>query len=144
MSSRKARESSLWTWVYAGTRYLRPALHLVRVENICEKGTPDVEGCYLGRQFHVELKAIARGLGELDTGVSDDQVDWHKARHRAGGRSWFLIQVGSGHGAGRYLVDGARAASLQRISEDGLLSLAAIPPSATPAAIIEALHALAK
>lgn len=138
----KARESSLWTWLYSGSRSLRPALHLCRIENICERGTPDVEGFYRGTQFWVELKAIAR-RETLDTGVDPDQVAWHRRRAQAGGPSYFLIQVGSASGARRYLIRGAWGATIAApITEEQLERMAVIPPRSSPLDIITALSSI--
>lgn len=107
----KTRENSgLWRWFRSGTRHLRPLLHMQRVENGVATGTPDVEGFY-GKQFWTELKAVD-DCGEIDVEVSTEQVVWHNLRHRAGGRSWFLIQVGSGAKARRFLIPGSKAKEL--------------------------------
>jgi hypothetical protein len=83
-----------------------------RVENLVGTGTPDVEGFYR-KQFWIELKAVGRPInGHIDVEVSPEQVAWHRRRQRAGGATWFLIQVGSGHGAKRYLIPGHRADAL--------------------------------
>lgn len=107
----KIRESNLWNWLREGGRPLRPDLDLQRIENLVGVGTPDVEGCYQGSQFWIELKAIDDS-GSLDVEVSPEQVMWHRRRHLAGGRSWFLIQVGSGSRAMRFLIPGYRADDL--------------------------------
>lgn len=107
----KTRESQLWNWLRDGTRAQRPDLDMQRIENLVGVGTPDVEACYQGIAFWIELKAI-NDQENLDVEVSPEQVMWHRRRARAGGRSWFLIQVGSGAQARRFLIPGHRADAL--------------------------------
>lgn len=128
MSDEKARETSLWNWLYEGSKKINRPLQLERIENLVGVGTPDVQG-FLGQQFWCELKSIAR-TDSLDCEVSSDQVRWHRQRWRVGGTSWFLIQVGSGHKAFRFLIPGYRALALQdRVAIKVLKSWSVMNPS---------------
>jgi len=130
--SSKTRESSLWAWLRDGTKDLRPELHLTRIENLVGEGTPDVEGWY-ANQFWCELKALTRKPGLIDSEVSQEQIRWHRRRWQAGGRSWFLIQLGSSHRAVRFLIPG-EAHLLFRIpvTEKLLEKHSVLKPSASP------------
>ena len=61
-------------------------IHLVRVENLIEQGTPDLNCCYEGVEFWLELKADDGRIPRL----SKYQIAWHYRRHKAGGKSWIL------------------------------------------------------
>lgn len=130
----KTRESSLWGWLRDGTKTYRPLLDMSRVENTVDEGTPDVEGCYDGGQFWCELKSLTRPIKPstaINLEVDTEQVRWHRRRSLAGGRTWFLIQVGSGLKASRYLIPGYRSMKLeQKRTEAELESLAVIIPGA--------------
>lgn len=103
------REASLWKWLKEGTRRHYPDLDLRRVENGVERGTPDVEGCWKGWQFWIELKCCDRPKDpDLPFKVRFEpaQLPWLRRRTRAGGSCWVLLQLGSGQTAVRYLVPG--------------------------------------
>lgn len=115
MSNAKADESSLWEWLSKAEEPLAFDLHMNRVENSAMKGTPDVEACYLTMGFHIELKALerpAKPSTPIDTEISEQQAWWAVRRRLAGGRSFFLIQIGSGHDAKRYLIPATYVESL--------------------------------
>lgn len=134
----KTRETSLWGWLRDNTKQLRPKLHLQRIENICAEGTPDVNGFY-GREFWVELKAVAR-TEMIDTGVDIEQANWARRRDLAGGQSWFLIQVGSGSSARRYLIEGGYGHRLVNpVSEQALNDWSAVDPSESAPKLLETL-----
>jgi hypothetical protein len=61
-------------------------IHFVRVENLIEQGTPDLNCCYEGVEFWLELKADDGRIPRL----SKYQIAWHYRRHKAGGKSWIL------------------------------------------------------
>lgn len=131
----------MWGWLRDGTKSLRPLLDMSRVENTVDEGTPDVEGCLEGEQFWCELKALARPVKpstRIDLEVDTEQVRWHRRRSKAGGRTWFLIQVGSGRSASRYLIPGYRSMKLaEKRSEAELESLAVIIPGANARNILK-------
>jgi len=133
----KTRESRLWQWLGKTARvHFREALHMNRVENSVSRGMPDVEGCLKvdgeGRQFWIELKCEARPSDpktKIKPRFEPQQVPWLHKRWRAGGRCFILLQVGSGHSAGRYLIQGNLTGSLARgWTEDKLKSLASCDP----------------
>ena len=127
----KARETSLWKWLRDGTRDMRPRLHMERIENGVGVGTPDVQG-FLGQQFWIELKSCPRS-SNIKVKVDVDQARWHRNRFRAGGMSWFLIQVGSGHDAQRFLIPGYRAdLFLDSVAIETLEALTVLPPDTSP------------
>lgn len=84
--------------------------HLVRIENLTEKGTPDVEGSIRGVGFWIELKEIPAWPIRPETPVriphyKPEQRLWIRARTLAGGRVFLLLRVGK-HPAARYLLFG--------------------------------------
>lgn len=127
MSNAKVLESSLWSWLKKGGDSI-DLIHLERIENIAGVGTPDVQG-WLGCQFWCELKALAK-KPVIDCEVSPDQVRWARKRHMVGGYSWFLIQVGSGKDAERFLIPGYRAHFLgKETALDDLREYSVIKPT---------------
>lgn len=140
------RESSLWKW-FERANDLVPdpelgLLHMRRVENLVAEGDPDVEGCYKGGAFNIELKVAPRPsrpttrvLGPAD--IRPKQVPWAKARWKAGGQSYFLIQVGSSRSARRYLIPGHRASGIVGATEEVLYDMSIIDPQAGQVEIVE-------
>lgn len=102
-------EKTLWQWASKARLDLGDELHVTRVENVAGEGHPDAEGCYRGVQFWLELKVAKRParsatLLRFGSPLRDSQVDWARKRIAAGGRVWYLIQVGSGHERQVYLI----------------------------------------
>lgn len=128
-----AREVRLWEWLRDGVRRLGTGIHVRRVENRVGEGDPDVDGCWAGRYFEVELKGCdrpARG-GRLDFEVRSSQVVWHRRRRRALGNIWVLVRVGQGPGTSRYLVTADHTPELRAgVTEARLAELAVLPPTA--------------
>jgi hypothetical protein len=61
--------------------------HVERVENALTRGTPDVNMCFEGSEFWLELKVLdAKGHCEL----RPEQVLWHRKRQESGGRVFVL------------------------------------------------------
>ena len=88
------RENSLWV----SFRQALPAgCHAVRVENVVETGTPDVNIC-LTLDYWVELKvqeAPKRATTKFRIDhFTDEQRLWLVDRCRAGGNAFLLVQVG--------------------------------------------------
>lgn len=122
-----ANETSLWNWLKKARDYFGSALHIRRVENAVSTGDPDADGILKGKDFTIELKCCARparGSTRLRYhDVTINQVEWHKHRLAAGGASAFLIQVGDGPEAVRYLVHGAEAHALaEGVNENWLIA----------------------
>ena len=140
--SSKVRESKLWAWLKLGGKDFREQLHLSRVENSAGSGMADVEGCLNGIQFWVELKCESRP-SDPDTKIrprfQPSQGPWHRRRRRSGGRTFVLLQVGTGSSARRYMLPGELIPSMQRgMTEKRLEELSVMPPVALHAEIIEA------
>lgn len=138
------RESSLWKWLQQAEKKLdfTTDLHWRRVENLVAEGDPDVEGCYKGRAFNIELKVAdrparptTRVLGPSD--IRPRQIPWAKARWAAGGRSYFLIQVGSSATARRYLIAGKLGSGIIGADEEWLRKNSIVMPDADQVRIIE-------
>jgi hypothetical protein len=75
-----SKEDTLWTWFYGG---LHSFGHLMRVENVVQPGTPDVNYVIGRREGWVELKSRAdlpaRASTPLFTrhnGLRPDQIEW--------------------------------------------------------------------
>lgn len=106
----KTAEKNLWKWLSNARLHYRDTLHMDRIENGVGQGFPDVEG-YL-RDYGgllIELKTAARPVrkgGIVRVKVRIEQIRWHLKRRKAGQRTWFLVQVGSGAKAARYLLPG--------------------------------------
>lgn len=117
-----AREVRLWEWLRDGLRGVK-GLHMRRVENLVSEGDPDVDGCWDGRYFELELKGCdrpARG-GCLGFEVRQSQQLWHRKRWRCGGNVWLYVRVGRGRDVRRYLVPGSQTAVVRRALESKVL-----------------------
>jgi hypothetical protein len=81
--------------------HLVPPLLLRRVENIVDIGDPDFYAIYSGIVTHVECKAVDGIPVRPDTPllgrdcVTREQRNWHYNWRKFGGRSIFLIAIGS-------------------------------------------------
>lgn len=128
-----AREVRLWEWMREQLRGT-PSLHMRRVENLVSEGDPDVDGCWAGQYFELELKGSdrpARG-GLLDFDVRQSQVVWHRRRWKCGGNLWLYIRVGKGRDLKRYLVPGSFTKQVKEgVTEETLADMAVLPPDHT-------------
>ena len=84
----KGPEAKLWQDV---KKALKDA-HLVRIENKVGPGIPDVNGCYKGIEFWLELKVIKGNSLQL----SKFQKAWIYERTRVGGKVFVLARPLSG------------------------------------------------
>ncbi len=110
------RETGLWRWLKKARPELREDLHIKRTESPVASGIPDAGGKLRhADQSHIELHTGARPRrdGPVRFKVRDTQVEWMRRRIAVGGQAWLLLQVGSGHGAERYLVWGIHAETVQ-------------------------------
>lgn len=111
-------ENNLWGWLY---KYFRTMdqLDWQRVENGVGGGTPDVEVCFRGIGFWIELKvAEARKRGNTcNVSYRPLQLPWLKRRTKKGGRAFVLIQYRDK----RYLVPGNKAALTEGTVQVALL-----------------------
>lgn len=134
-----AREARLWEWLREGLKGTE-GLHMRRVENQVGAGDPDVDGCYQGRYFEIELKGCNRPKrgGPLDFEVRQAQAIWHRKRTKAGGNTWLYIRVGEGRDVRRYLVHGGLASSIREtgITEEQLAALTRLPLDHSPADVL--------
>lgn len=140
----KTLESNLWRWLKQGCRgHFRPdVFYMERVENSVGTGTPDVDGCLMGKTFKIELKTSARPARELtDVAVRfrPAQIPWMRRYAAAGGQVFVLVQVGSGATARRYLIRGRDAATVEHgVPENELSKLSVTSFDASAAEIISA------
>lgn len=106
MSTQKIKEANLWRWFSQACKSLGPDLFLTRIENDLDSGTPDVHGCYNGKTFWVELKALAKPKNPLKVSLnlSPGQISWHFNYARSGGKSYVLVQFGSGKDSQKFLI----------------------------------------
>ena len=66
-----------------------PKVHWQRVESGATSiGIPDVNGCYAGYEFWIELKILHGDRVSL----TPQQIAWHTRRSTVGGVSWILIE----------------------------------------------------
>lgn len=132
-----AKEKVLWAWLRRGVKGL-PGNDMERVENGVSNGTPDVDGCYNGGAYKIELKRVpARKNGSVKTTFQPMQIPWLERRWKAGGNSWVLLAVGEGHSVKRYLIRGCDASTLIDCSEDVLEDISVVASNATPEQVIK-------
>ena len=63
-------------------------VHWQRIETgALQQGVPDVNGCYGGYEFWVELKCTTNDTVSL----TPFQIAWHMRRANAGGVSWIMV-----------------------------------------------------
>lgn len=107
-------------------------LDMRRVENLVGRGTPDVEGCWDGRQFWIELKGAdrpGRRASPVRYDLTRPQVLWHRRRWACGGAVWLYLRVGRGVGIKRYLIPGCHSGLVEQcVTEDQLAELTVLPP----------------
>jgi len=133
-----AREVRLWEWLRYGLRGVE-GLHMRRVENLVGDGDPDVDGCWRGRYFELELKGCDRPAkdGRLDFDVRQSQVVWHRRRWRCGGNVWLYVRVGKGRDVRRYLVPGGLTGRVKEgVTEAELAAMSLLPPDHRPADLL--------
>ena len=97
-------------------------VHWQRIETgALQQGVPDVNACYGGHEFWLELKCTNTDRVSL----SPFQVSWHMRRAAAGGRSWILV----GHSKHKVLTL-HRGGDVLNIMDHGLSSYTAFTYSA--------------
>ncbi len=86
----RARESGLWAWL--NIKIL--GLHMHRIENVLERGTPDVEGCFREHAFWCELKSVPRRQfpAPVWCELKAEQARFLGQRVASGGRAWVLTR----------------------------------------------------
>jgi hypothetical protein len=131
-----AKESRLWAWlakVRQAQSNQRPFVE--RIENLVGKGTPDVHGTYGGSHFWIELKSAkrpARGTTPVRFPTRECQVEWHNDFSSAGGRSFWLVQVGEGAARSIYMIEGKHGPALHEGLTETELAAINVLPSAKP------------
>ena len=80
------KEAQLWNSLKTS---MKNQLHLQRIETgISAAGVPDVNCCYQGREFWIELKSIKGNQLTL----SPMQISWMATRAKFGGTCYVLVQ----------------------------------------------------
>lgn len=146
MSRTKIKEANLWRKLSKAKEFFGSNLHLVRIENSTDSGTPDVNGCltYDSKQheFWLELKALTIPANpykaSFNHGVTQAQISWLHTRSKAGGTCGVLFQFGSGASAGYLYIPGGNVLILQApLSFMGLLRAGTLfPNSISPEEIL--------
>lgn len=100
-----------------------PEAHLIRVENPACPGTPDINVCYNGIEFWIELKHTHELPKRPDTPVfrgalKPEQVLWHYQRSRAKGRSYIVAEV-EDEGI-TYVIEGKHSREFNSLSKSQL------------------------
>lgn len=135
-----ARETRLWDWLRDGLK-IKKHLHMRRVENKVSEGDPDVDGCWDGKYFELELKGTNRPHDPstiLDIEVRQSQVIWARRRWLAGGNIWVYVRVGYGNDVRRYLVPGSLIAIVKDgVTEERLREMSVLPPNHTASQLLE-------
>lgn len=95
-------EHNFWGRVRDGLKGAVPGIDLMRVENMVQAGTPDVNFCIEMTEGWIELKHTAAPPARASTavfkngGLRDEQIVWIHTRVRRGGRVFILAQIGEG------------------------------------------------
>ncbi|QNN99779.1 hypothetical protein P67b_00020 [Ruegeria phage Tedan] len=138
----KTKENRLWQWLREARKLYREDLILERIENSLMGGMADVNGSLQGRDFWLELKTAAWPStpgGKVQVKFQPNQPRWLGRRSKIGRNAFVLLQVGSGHKACRYLLDGIYAAKIEKgLTEGELERLALLDPRSKAADIIQA------
>jgi|TARA_R100000329_G_C7598933_1_gene212405 Holliday junction resolvase len=65
-----------------------PKVHWQRIESgATSRGVPDINACYAGKEFWVELKILHGDRVSL----TPQQVAWHTRRSKQGGITWIMV-----------------------------------------------------
>ena len=139
----QTKEKHLWQWLRQAKFIIGADLFLGRVENNVTAGNPDVDCCFSGLAFGIELKSVARPKREttkIKIRLEKSQLWYHQTKTRAGGIIYNLIQVGSGAEARRYLVHCKHNDLLVLgLTENSLASIAIVDPLSKPVEIFMAI-----
>lgn len=80
------KESAFWKMV----KEHLPLVHWQRIESgSTGRGVPDVNGCFQGAEFWVELKVTTTNK----VGLRPEQVAWHLLRTNAGGKTFIFVKT---------------------------------------------------
>lgn len=113
-----AIDAGLWAWIQPVWKTIK-GLHYERVENSAGSGSPDVDGCYQGRAFKIELKRgeTFKTNDEVEIKFRKAQPGWLKKRWLAGGNAWVLIKTGMGGSMKLYLIRGCDIGTVRTVGE---------------------------
>lgn len=144
-ASPKIDEKNLWAWLRKAKAHFGRDLHIQRIESATGLGIPDVEVCLkkwpISYSFWIELKAVARPAREstpIRHNITAEQIAWHRNRYHAGGLSFVLLQIGSGHDSKKYLIPGAELLAFQApLSEEEIGSKAREATDWTPQGLLD-------
>lgn len=68
-----------------------------RIENVTREGTPDVNGCFEGKEFWIEIKEredpARLSSRALSHQMSTDQKNWFLEQRKAGGKAFIFIET---------------------------------------------------
>lgn len=99
-----------------------PAGHKERVENVVAVGTPDVNCCFQGIEYWIELKAAKARRYNLEKLFEPGQPIWHYKRVKAGGTVLVMVK-------GPRLIDVYKAVIVKnRVTPSYLRLYRMIPP----------------
>lgn len=103
-------------------------LHMQRIESSTGSGVPDIEGCWAGESFWIELKAVdvkpTKPGAKAGVKIRPAQINWLERRWNVAGNAYILIRLGKNYNATCYLVPGDRAACLPGTTLAGLAKIA--------------------
>lgn len=142
-----AIDGGLWNWMQPKCKTMK-GLHIERIENSVGSGRADVNGCFNGGAFDIELKLgdKLKTSDTVDVIFQFHQPGWLRKRWNAGGNAWVLIKLGMANKMRNFLI---RACDLGedmilttdkkwqwRTSEAHLSDISVIAPNATVEEII--------
>jgi hypothetical protein len=139
-----AIDGGLWAWLGPKCKMIE-GLHILRVENSIGSGYPDVDACFKGRAFKIELKhgETFKKSDAVTVVFQKEQPGWIKKRWRCGGNVWVLIKLGMGHKMRLYLIRGCDIGGISdgekvvwKTSERYLSDISVITPNADVETII--------
>ena len=108
-------ERRLAQWLHTAAARIE-GLHLQRIESSTGSGIPDIEGCWNGVSFWLELKAVDRlpvkAHSRLSTAISPAQRNWLARRWSVGGRVFVLLRTGQSRQMRYHLFPGSNVSAL--------------------------------
>lgn len=114
-----AIDGGIWNWLMPKCKLI-DGLHIERVENSVGSGRPDVNGCFKGSGFDIELKRgwDQKSNDHIKVKFQKSQPGWLKKRWKVGGNAWVLIKVGMGAKMRHYLIRGCDIGSTKVVGDD--------------------------
>lgn len=118
-----AIDGGIWAWMGPKCKTIE-GLHIERVENsVGPGGTPDVDGCFKGSGFKLELKHAheKKTSDHVDISFRKGQPGWLKKRWAVGGNAWVLLKTGMGATMKLYLIRGCDLGHMSPVGDDKLV-----------------------